>query len=161
MKKNVFLIMLSALLVFTSSIQVFASENINTELPIVIQEEVLENGDIIVTTIHSESLQTSLLRASTVSGSKTVEYQNSDRQTLWTFTVSGTFSINGSSVSCTKASHTISIKATGWKAISESSYASGSSANASVRMGYYSLGILMQYIDKSLTLTCDSNGNLT
>lgn len=161
MKKSIFSMILSILIICSTSIQTYATELFEPEVYIVTQEEHLANGDLLITTIYSESLQSSLFRASVVNGTKSVEYQNSNHETLWTFSVSGTFSINGSNVSCTNATHSITIHVNGWESISKSSYASNNTANASVRMGYYSWGIIMQSIDKSLILTCDSNGNLS
>jgi len=160
MKKIILSLILSVILLFTTNIPIHANESF-TDNQIEIQKEILGNGNTIITTIQYDSTRSSLLRNSTVSGSKKVDYLNANQQIMWTFTVHGTFSISGTSVTCTSASHTVSILGSGWNTISSSSGKSGNSASASAKVGYYSLGILIQSIERTLTLSCDSNGKLS
>ena len=63
--------------------------------------EVLENGDYIRTYITYDETND---RSATKSGSKTAEYFNSNNEVMWSITVYGTFTYNGTTSSCTRAS---------------------------------------------------------
>lgn len=75
---------------------------------------------------------------------------------MWTVHLSGTFSYNGSSSSCTKASCSISNLDSNWSVKSKSATKSKNTAHAKVTMHQKGGGDL----SKELTLTCDKNGKL-
>ena len=62
--------------------------------------EYLSNGDYIETTIVS-SINT--LARSNKSGTKTEKYKNAFGEVMWSVSVTGTFTYNGSSCTCTNA----------------------------------------------------------
>lgn len=89
--------------------------------------EMLDNGDYIETIITYYDTNT---RAATKSGSKTSNYKNSDGDTLWSVTVNGTFTYNGTTSSCTSVSRSASAYADGWSIKSSSCSKSGNCATA-------------------------------
>ncbi|MBQ2825253.1 MAG: hypothetical protein IJF19_03160 [Clostridia bacterium] len=89
--------------------------------------EKLDNGDYIETIITYYETDD---RAATKSGSKTNSYKNSNDETLWSVTVYGTFTYNGTTSSCTSVSHSASAYADGWSIKNSSSSKSGYCATA-------------------------------
>lgn len=100
-----------------------------TETPIKTETsiEILENGDCIKTYITYYDTNS---RAATKSGSKTKEYENSDGEVMWSVTVYGTFTYNGTTSSCTSASHSTTAPGSTWSIKSSSSSKSGNCATA-------------------------------
>lgn len=75
---------------------------------------------------------------------------------IYTISVTGTFTYDGSTSTATSASGSISAHVEGVTLKSRNAYTSGSSAIATGSVVYY--GITLQ---KTVTLTCDKNGNLS
>ena len=115
----------------------------------------LDDGSYYVTTI------TESMARSTKTGTKTTEHYNNSGEMLWKVSVKGTFSYTGTSVTCTSASHTITIYNDNWYTYSQNSYASSNKAIADVVMKQKFLGIVTSTKTVNLTLTCDANGNLS
>lgn len=95
--------------------------------------EHLDNGDYIETTITYYETNS---RAATRSGSKTSSYKNSLGDVLWSVTVYGTFTYNGTTSTCTSASHSTTAPGTYWSIKSVSSRKSGYSAIADATATY-------------------------
>lgn len=89
--------------------------------------EFLENGDYIKTYITYYETDT---RVATKSGSKTNEYVNSSGEVMWSVTVYGTFTYNGTTSSCTSVSHSTTAPGSGWSIKNSSSSKSGYCASA-------------------------------
>ena len=87
---------------------------------------------------------------------KKLSYYTSSNKLLWTIHLSGTFSYNGSSSSCTKASCSISNLNSNWSVKSKSVTSSKNIARAKITMHQKGGGNL----SKELTLACDKNGKL-
>ena len=106
--------------------------------------------------------QDSLLRAtSTRTAKKTSTCKNSSGQSLWSVTVTGTFNYNGSSATCTSSKVSTKIYNDAWKISSSSSSKSGNKATAKATGQEYFLGIAINSITRSVTLTCDGKGNVS
>lgn len=89
-------------------------------------------------------------------GTKKISYYTSSNKLLWTVNLTGTFSYNGSSATCTKTSCSITNLNSGWSVKSKTATKSKNKAIAKVTMhqnGGYD-------VTKELTLTCDKNGKL-
>lgn len=114
-----------------------------------------DDGSYCVTTI------TETLMRSTKSGTKTHEYYSSDDVIQWKVQVNGTFTYNGITSSCTKASHKVTIYNDAWYVYSQNSYKSGNKAIADVTMKKKFLGVVTATRDVHLELSCDKNGNLS
>lgn len=152
MKKTIALTLLLTLLCCT--IFVFsASATESTKVTI----EKLDNGDYIETIItYNENDD----RAATRSGSKTNNYKNSDGETLWSITVNGTFTYNGTTSSCTSVSRSAAAYADGWSIKNSSSSKSGNCATANATATYKSLLISRDYT-MTVNLYCSPYGILS
>lgn len=119
--------------------------------------ELLENGDYIETVITYYDTNT---RAATKSGSKISNYKNGDGEILWSVTVKGTFTYNGTTSSCTSVSHSASAYADGWSIKNSSSSKSGYCATATATA---TQKILLSSKDYSMTvnLYCSPYGILS
>ncbi len=152
--KKIISILLTMVIVVMLPITAFASEDTSSS-----NENsyttYFDDGSYSVTTI------TESLARSTKSGSKTTTVYNSSDEALWKVTVNGSFTYTGSSVTCTSASHSITIYNDDWYTYSQSSYKSGNKAIANVVMKRKFLGIVVETKEANLTLTCDVNGNLS
>ena len=116
-----------------------------------------ENGyyyETIVTTINS-------VARSAKEGSKTVYCKNSSGKTLWSVTVNGTFTYNGSTSSCTSASVSTSVVDASWKIASKSSSKSGNTAKATATAHYYLNGNIIDRQIKTVTLKCSASVKLS
>ena len=125
------------------------SENKVTETTI----EYLENGDYIETVITYED---SLTRA-TKTGSKTKNYKNaSTGATIWSVTVTCTFSYTGSLSSCTAVSHSAKSYSSSCTIKSVSSSRAGNTGTATAVASYNSKNYTM-----SVSLSCSTYGELS
>ena len=121
--------------------------------------ETLEDGSQIITTIIMDN--SSIARASTISGSKTKTGKNSDGDVIWTFTVKGTFSVNsGVSATCTSATCSNTTPGSGWSHKSSSVKKTSNKAVGSATFVKKVLGVTVDTDNISNTLTCDVNGNV-
>lgn len=75
-------------------------------------------------------------------------------------TVNGTFTYDGSSSSCTAASVSTSVVNGNWKITNKSSSKSGNTAKATATAICYLNGNPINSATKTVTLSCDANGNL-
>lgn len=95
------------------------------------------------------------------SGSKAYTYYDSTGKTLWKATLTGSFTYNGSSATCTSSSVDVTIYDSTWHTASKSANKSGNTASASVTMEKSRLGITVTTKSASISLSCDKNGNLS
>lgn len=129
---------------------VSASKETNTTI------EYLDNGDYIETIITWEESPT----RSSKTASKTSNYKNSDGDIMWSVTVRGTFTYNGTTSSCTACSHSTTAPASSWTIKSASSSKSGNTATANAVATFKTLLITKDY-SMSVSLTCSPNGTLS
>ncbi len=94
-------------------------------------------------------------------GSKTIYCKNSAGKTMWSLTVKGTFTYNGSTSSCTSASASTSITDATWKITNKSSSKSGNTAKATATAICYLNGNPINSQTKTVTLKCNANGKLS
>ena len=110
----------------------------------------------------TETIYTIQSRASgTITGSKEKNYYDESGSLDWKAVLTGTFGYTGSSAVCTASSCNVTIYDSAWYTISKSATKSSNSAFASVTMGYKVLGVTVNQVPVSITLTCDKNGNLS
>ena len=98
---------------------------------------------------------------STVTKSKSTTYYNSSNTAQWKFTLKGTITYDGSTSQCTGASSSVTIYNTAWSVYSKTASHSGNQATGNVTMQRKVLGIVVETKTRSLTLTCDKNGNVS
>lgn len=114
--------------------------------------EDLGNGCYFIETIYVPAIQS---YSNTKTGTKTAQYIASGT-TIYTISVTGTFTYDGSTSNATSASGSIVTYVDGVTINSRRAYTSGSSAIATGSVTYN--GATLQ---KTVTLTCDKNGNLS
>ncbi|MDR0519773.1 MAG: hypothetical protein LBG82_06960 [Clostridiales Family XIII bacterium] len=119
------------------------------------------DGSYFVTTIAET--KSPALRASTTTktSSKITTYYGSSGNTLWYVKVTGTFSYNGSTSSCTASTVTAAAPASNWSISSTSASKSGNQATASATANRYNGLTVVQTVSRTVTLTCSSNGTLS
>lgn len=130
-----------------------ADGNIKTDTSIVY----LDNGDYIETFITYFETNS---RVATKSGSKTSSYKNSAGEVMWSVTVYGTFTYNGTTSSCTSASHSATAPGANWSIKSVSSRKSGYSAIADAIATYKTTASSKDY-SMNVTLFCSPYGILS
>lgn len=116
-----------------------------------------EDGSYIITTIT----ETQSRGAYSKSGTSTSTYYGSDGTAKWKATLSGSFTYNGSSATCTSSSCNVTIYNSSWYTISKSAGKSGNTASGSATVGYKVLGVTTNQVTRNITLSCDKNGNLS
>lgn len=121
--------------------------------------EYLENGDYVETVIEETVM---LGRVNTRKGNKTSSYKNSAGEVMWSITVTGTFSYtSGKSVKCTSSSGTSKSNSSTWKVSQASASKSGNKASASATGTQIVNGVTISTLSRTVTLSCDSYGNLS
>lgn len=108
----------------------------------------------------SISVTNSVARSSK-EGSKTIYCKNSAGKTMWSLTVKGTFTYNGSTSSCTSASASTSIIDATWKITNKSSSKSGNTAKATATAICYLNGNPINSATKTVSLKCSASGKLS
>lgn len=152
--KKVLTSLLLMLLIF-SPIEICGLESNTSEN---VYYEYLEDGSYYEITI----IENTMTRASsTKKGTKKAKYVTSSNVTVWEVSVTGTFTYDGSSSTCTAASVAATSYSTNWKITSKSASKSGNKATAKATAKCYYDGSLVTTVNKSVTLTCDKNGNLS
>ena len=116
----------------------------------------LSDGSVLIESVP-KVIQT---RSYVITSHKTVYHRDSSDNLLWSATLTGTFTYNGSSSSCTAASCSTSINDSAWSQKTLSTYTSGSSANADVTMVKKILFVTVETVNVLVTLTCDKDGHL-
>lgn len=142
---------LAVMLVFCS-LSVFAAAAEET-----VETVYLEDGSYL--TIQTITYDT---RASgSKSGSKVYTHHGSNGDDIWKATLSGSFTYNGSSATCTSSSVDVTIYNSAWYTVSKSASKSGNTATASVTMGEKRGGVTVTTLPISLSMSCDKDGNLS
>jgi hypothetical protein len=157
MKRIILVVSLISALILMSATSVFAAEQDT------VVTEYFPDGSYVEVTVENQS-PTSLLRAaaSTKSGSKTATYKNSAGDSLWSVKVSGTFSYNGSTSSCTSSSVTATSYSSYWSIVSKSASKSGNKATAKATANQYSaLNTVTATATYTVSLTCSASGTLS
>lgn len=101
------------------------------------------------------------LARATKSGTKTVNYRNAAGNIVWSVSVHGNFTYNGSTSSCTSSTVSTTCPSNLWKIISKSARKSGSSAIGEATAKLYYNGILKQTLTREVRLTCSESGTLS
>lgn len=107
------------------------------------------------------SIQKDYARSNTVTETKTYKYYDSNHNLSWKASITASFTFNGVTASCTSVSKSTTIYNTAWKCTASSCSKSGATATGNFTFKHYVLGVPVKTINKTLTLTCDKNGNIT
>ena len=130
---------------------------------------VLEDGSIQETIYYADGtrdviivrIEAPISSRGSITASKTRNYYSSNDDLLWQVKLTGSFTYNGTSASCTGAATTVTIYNASWSAVTENTTHRDNTASNSVIMGKEILGIVVPSIHVNLTLSCDKNGNLS
>lgn len=117
----------------------------------------LENGDYIMETLTESGGRSTGEKT----GHKNQVYYKRDGTAAWKAILTGTFTYDGTSATCTNASISVTVYDSTWYTASKSASKSGNTATGTVTMGCRILGITTDKVTANLTLTCDKNGNLS
>lgn len=158
--KKVILFLTVISIIFTLStnalaVKVFQSENAKAEIIY------FEDGSYIETVITVEKSDFSVFTTNTITSTKKISYKNSDGEVSWTATLKGTFNYTGSNSTCTSSSITYTIENTKWKIPTATASKSGNKAIGNVIAKRYTLGIPVQTVERTITLTCSATGVLS
>ena len=116
----------------------------------------LDNGDYITIEISSATTRT------TASKSKTFKYHNSSGEEEWRAVLSGTFTYNGTTATCTASSCDVSVTNTSWSVESKTVGRTGGSATANLTMCKKLLGFITTSRETlNMTLTCSPDGTFS
>lgn len=116
----------------------------------------LSDGSYIITTTEVvESIQP-FAAEKTISGKKVHRHYNASDELMWSFSVHGTFTYNGTTAKATAASYSYSISNSDWSFKSASASYSGATATAT---GTFKHGIFSH--TATVSLTCSPTGVLS
>lgn len=115
------------------------------------------DGSYVVVTIEEEHTKASASK----SGSKRLDYYNSNDELSWYAILRGSFSYDGITSVCTSSSCNVTIISTSHKLVSKSVGKYDNVAYADIDMGILLFNILIGSTEYSFTLSCDKNGNLS
>ena len=129
-----------------------------------INEETLEtlyfdDGSYVVTTI--KAVYSVFTMKGSLTKTKQSKYYDPNDNLDWIASITGSFTYNGVTSSCTDVSKSTTIYDTAWRCTAASCSKSGATATGNFTFKNYVLGVPIQTVNKTLTLTCDKNGNIT
>lgn len=96
----------------------------------------------------------------TKTGTDTCTYYSTSDEILWVAVLTGTFTYNGTTATCTSSSCNVTIYSNNWYVISKSASKSANTATGTVTMGCKFLGVTIMRETYDLSLSCDPNGNI-
>lgn len=144
-------VILSVVLLLPVTGTAFASENITAEIVY------LEDGSYLVI----ETAQIMTRAANTTSGFTRITYNDTDDVTRWRAILTGTFTYDGTTATCTDSSVTTYVYASNWYEVSKTAGKRGNTATGSVTMGRTVLGFTVAQETYSMSLTCSPNGTFS
>ena len=125
-------------------------------------EEVFEDGSYFQVTIMETSSDAVSRATNTKTGSKVYNYVDSNHKSLWTITVKGSFTYNGSTSKCTNSSVSVKSYVSNWTVSGAKAWKSGSTAYASAQGKMKNvLGQTTRTVNKQVSLTCSPSGKLS
>ena len=157
------LILLTFLFTVATPCKASASEEFVPDGEVLVSQttQTLANGNMVTITI-SESPVSTYASSFAKNGSKTYALRKSNGEVLWTFTVSGVFTVtSGVSAVCTEATYSYNISNSNWYFKSASTSRSGNKAIGNAAFDRKSLFVVLETQTCEVVLTCDTNGNLS
>jgi len=119
---------------------------------------VLDNGDYIETTIKSvPNIKKAAHANSSITKTKTSSYKDKNGNVLWSVSLTGTFTYNGNTSSCTSCYHSSYVHSNAWSIKSVTSSRSGNTATAKAIATHSDNGISHDFT-KIISLSCNKNG---
>lgn len=96
----------------------------------------------------------------TVKETKYISYYSSAGKLLWTAALTAEFTYNGKISLCDSVETDCTIYDSDWKVISEECEKNASTATGHFTVRQYKLAVPLKTIEKSITITCDKDGNI-
>ena len=123
----------------------------------------LPNGGSLETAVEEQPVLVAFYAsASTKSGTKTITYRNSAGTALWYVKVTGSFSYNGSTSSCSGVSAAAGSYSAYWAILSKSATRNGHSANATATAAQFNTNFeVIATVLRTATLSCSANETLS
>ena len=131
------------------------AESINSNLNDSTEIEYFSDGSYMVTTYETDAI---MALTTTASKTKSVTYYSSSDVPQFKFSLGGTFSYDGSSATCTYATHSTEIYNDEWYVSSASSSKSANQAFGNATFKRKFLFVVVDTKDVALTLTCSPTG---
>lgn len=100
-------------------------------------------------------------RGGTITAYVDRDHYSSSNEHVWRVRLTGTFTYNGTTSSCTAASTACTFYKSGWSVMSEHTNHTGSTASNAVLLGKKIAGVTLPVTEVNLTLTCDKDGHLS
>lgn len=116
-----------------------------------------EDGGYLIIELYSSS---NIARAA-ITKTKSYTRYNEDNDMLWKASITGSFTYDGRSASCTSSSCSVTIYDDHWYTISKTAWTDENYAKATVEMGHKLLGVTIQRETYNLSILCDRYGNLS
>ncbi len=138
----------------TTAVEIANGEVVSTEIVPLDESYYIE---VITYDTNSSGVSTAATTY-TRSAAKTHNLKNIYDETVASYTLSATFTYNGSTSKCTSASHSTAIYNSAWKFTSATSSKSGNKATGSYTA---KCSFPSQTVSKTITITCDANGNIS
>lgn len=164
MKKKLLSIVLAFTILFAATIPTYATESPTDIIHTDDGSTIIYNEDgssFIISAPYGTETQGSRTTVRTITKHKDVTYQDSDGNLVWKYTLTGTFSFDGSSSACTNASYTQSIYDSIWTFSDGSATKSGNVATGKGKFVSKFLFITVKTYNIDIHLTCDKYGNVT
>ncbi len=96
----------------------------------------------------------------TVTETKYVSYYSSEGELLWIASLTAEFTYNGKSSLCESAKTKCYIYDSDWTVLSKECSKDGNTATAHFKVRQHKLGVPLKVIEKTVTVTCDKDGNI-
>lgn len=155
--KKIVSVLTSVIIMFSLSIPAFAVDNTDNGNTFI---EYLEDGSCFITTITVVE-EFSNYATNTKTASKSISYKDEDGIVCWSATLYATFRYTGSSATCTESDVTYTVSNSKWKITSATASKSGNTATADVTAKRYTLGIPLETLNRTITMTCSANGTIS
>lgn len=167
MKKFIF-VLLSCVMALTMTLNCFALEIPAAAVQRVLvssETEYLEDGSYIITEIY-EDVPTGgtapYAATQTKSGSKIQRHTTADNVLLWSFTLTASFTYSSSSVTCNSTDYSYNIVNDRWSVENPGSFKDSKQiAHGKATFIKKFLSFLTNEVKVDLTLSCNTNGNLS
>lgn len=158
--KKGFSVLMVLVCLFAFSITAFAENPISLQSQTYI-EETFEDGSYFVITITEHDM-VNTRSTITKSAQKTGKHMDKNGNVLWTITVKGSFTYNGSTSKCTNSSVSVKSYVSNWTVSGAKAWKSGSTAYASAQGKMKNvLGQTTRTVNKQVSLTCSPSGKLS
>jgi hypothetical protein len=156
MKKRIIALLLTMFLCFVSIPA--SSESLNSDLQIIYYPD----GSYVITELIDDSTESLLLHnRTTVTKSKASTYYANTGTKCFTLTVTGTFTYDGTSATCTSATYSSTIHNNEWSLATGAASHSGNSATATGTFVRKVLGVVVSTKILTVTLSCSPSGEFS